>query len=370
MALLPAFQLPDPSHAAQSQSFPSSIETPLVGLAACALLKPLPPCFSRLILVCLFLRLLPRGLYKTYSPSTSICSGTTAVTAGAYCALSNATLIMASLRVPAPTPVPTSTLANRRSFHMPLSSHGMPKAPRALSPERPHRFSTILLPSPPAETSPMTPLSPGPMSPPMSAKSFGTFIDSAPSTPAYSPRQEGGEWSNSQITILRPMSSSSLPSSPTEPAWEMMAPVKQPPSDHHSVVRPKLSTASSTPFALSKPIKRSKVAAPASTSVSPTTTTAPKTVQATSEKDSLRKEAEERARKLVEEEEAATTKPHEAQDKSQPQPSPKTDTAPLGKLATRMKSLLRRNTSEKKKEKNKKQQQEFDRLEDAHWSEM
>ncbi|KAL1601323.1 hypothetical protein SLS59_005477 [Nothophoma quercina] len=271
----------------------------------------------------------------------------------------------------------------------------MPKAPRALSPERPHRFTTIILPDSPAESSPMTPLSPGSMSPPMSAKSFGTFIDSAPSTPAYSPRQVGEEWGNSQIAILRPMSSSSLPSSPTEPAWEMMDPVKKPDNitateEARSLIRPKLPTAASTPLALSKPVKRTKPAA----LIRATTTDVPKvrkdssvstnekkslaSAETTAEEDTLRKEAEAQARKLVEEEEAAAAptakSPPAATTKSQevvaPEPSPKTDAAPLGKLATRMKSLLRRNTSEKKKEKKSKPAQEFDRLEDAHWSEM
>jgi pyruvate dehydrogenase phosphatase len=290
---------------------------------------------------------------------------------------------MASLRVPAPTPVPTSTLAKRRSFHMPLSSHGMPKAPRALSPERPHRFSAFGSPNSPSGSSPMTPLSPGPMSPPMSAKSFGTFIDSAPSTPAYSPRDLGGEWCSSQITILRPMSSSSLPSSPTEPSWDMMAPAKQPmtvrASEGRAIVRPELSTASSTPLALSKPVKRTKPALP----VRATTTEIPKIAQVSSGEEALRRQAEAQARMLVEAEEAASAstttviaaspsvpKPRESGDNLQPEPSPKADTAPLGKLATRMKSLLRRNTSEKKKEKKPKSQQEFISLDDAHWTEM
>ncbi len=219
----------------------------------------------------------------------------------------------------------------------------------------------------------MTPLSPAPMSPPMSAKSFGTFIDSAPSTPAYSPRQEGGEWGNSQITILRPMSSSSLPSSPTEPAWEMMAPIKQPahvspPLKDCSIVKPKLTTASSSPLILSKPVKKTKSVPPKD--MAPTDDR--KMTKLSTKEDKLRQNAEMQARKLVEEQEvaAATNRPQETADNSPPEPSPKTDTAPLGKLATRMKSLLRRNTSEKRKEKKGKTQQEFDRLEDAHWSEM
>lgn len=150
----------------------------------------------------------------------------------------------------------------------------------------------------------------------------------------------------------------------------MMAPVKQPVNvipaqQDRTLARPKLPTAASTPLALSKPIKRVKPAAPTRAA----TTDVPKVTKTTSEEEALRKKAEAQARKLVEEEEAVA-KSHEATEKSQPESSPKTDTAPLGKLATRMKSLLRRNTSEKKKEKKSKPQQEYDRLDDAHWSEM
>lgn len=144
-----------------------------------------------------------------------------------------------------------------------------------------------------------------------------------------------------------------------------------PPLGDHSLARAKLSATPPTPLVLSKPVKRSKPGAPGNATGSPNAGEASKSAQSTSEEDALRKEAEEQARKLVEGEgEAAAPKLQELHDKSQPEPSPKTDTAPLGKLATRMKSLLRRNTSEKKREKNKKQHQEFDRLEDAHWSEM
>lgn len=178
------------------------------------------------------------------------------------------------------------------------------------------------------------------------------------------------------------MSSSSLPSSPTEPTWEMMAPVKQPAAvtvtEGRGLARPKLSAASSTPLALSKPTKRNKPSIPARA-----ITDVSKVSKTISEEELLRREADAKARRLVEAEEAAAvsevtavtvpvaiSKLQEAGDKLQPEPSPKTDSAPLGKLATRMKSLLRRNTSEKKKEKKVKPLQEFDRLEDAHWTEM
>lgn len=254
----------------------------------------------------------------------------------------------------------------------------MPKAPRALSPERSHRFSTIILPNSPAESSPMTPQSAGPMSPPMSARSFGTFIDSAPSTPAYSPRQVGDEWDQSTIAILRPMSSSSAPSSPTEPDWEMVSPLKQQPlpaRKDSAVTRKQLlsstSLTSHRPFVLSKPAKRTKPAAPTRA-----TTDVAKSPKTNSKEEVLRAEAEVQARKLVQQEEeesaAAEAKSQEATEKPQAEQasSPKTESAPLGKLATRMKSLLRRNTTEKKKEKKAKAYQEVDRLEDVHWSEM
>ncbi|PZD33031.1 PTC1, serine threonine protein phosphatase [Pyrenophora tritici-repentis] len=94
-----------------------------------------------------------------------------------------------------------------------------------MSSERPHRFSAKSYPPPALVHTPMTPRSLGPMSPPpMSAKSFGTFIDSEPSTPAYSPRMDHG-WDDSSVVLVRPMSSSSEPSSPTEPVWRMLQPL-------------------------------------------------------------------------------------------------------------------------------------------------
>jgi hypothetical protein len=150
----------------------------------------------------------------------------------------------------------------------------------------------------------------------------------------------------------------------------MMAPFKRPaptetdPADKDlTIVEPKLSSATSPisipPIEFSKPVRRPK---PASRKTVP--------VISTNGEDILRKEAEAQARKLVAEEEEEATKVQGATEKSQSEHSPKADTAPLGKLATRMKSLLRRNTSEKKKEKKGRTHPEVDRLEDIHWSEM
>lgn len=45
--------------------------------------------------------------------------------------------------------------------------------------------------------------------------------------------------------------------------------------------------------------------------------------------------------------------------------------APLGKLASKMKSMLRRkSTSDKKKEKKEKEKDYYDPVEDVHWTEM
>jgi hypothetical protein len=149
----------------------------------------------------------------------------------------------------------------------------------------------------------------------------------------------------------------------------MMAPLKQPAnatttSKDRTTARPELSSAVSQPISLSKPTKRTKPTVPVRA-----ITDIPKSTKTSSEEDLLRREAEAQAKKLVEDDETSA-KSHDLIENSQPEPSPKTDTAPLGKLATRMKSLLRRNTSEKKKEKKSKPYQEVDRLEDVHWSEM
>jgi pyruvate dehydrogenase phosphatase len=59
-----------------------------------------------------------------------------------------------------------------------------------------------------------------------------------------------------------------------------------------------------------------------------------------------------------------TNKTHEEQ-------TPVTSPAPFGKLASKMKFMLRRrSTDNKKKQKKEKEQIEVDRIEDVHWTEM
>ncbi|KAF2637388.1 hypothetical protein P280DRAFT_101629 [Massarina eburnea CBS 473.64] len=114
-----------------------------------------------------------------------------------------------------------SSSTGRTSLFPPLSDHGMPKSPSPRSPDGkllPHRFSG--LPPSPRPSGPLTP-----KTPPMSAKSFGTFIDSEPSTPARSPRT-GSSWDNSTLVLLTPVPS---PSTPAEPPWDMVVPMQEPP---------------------------------------------------------------------------------------------------------------------------------------------
>lgn len=220
-----------------------------------------------------------------------------------------------------------------------------------MSPERPHRFSALGLPSPAFTSGNMSPRSPGPMSPPMSAKSFGTFIDSEPSTPAYSPRMDY-EWDSSTLVLLRPMSSSSEPSTPTEPAWDMMAPIKLSQRLPPKSSRPKNSAVTahenSTGTSLSAPpVKKSRSAKPAKEAR--VIDLCQKENQAPQEED-----LEDDEKKQLQEESATNA-----------------SSAPLGKLASKMKLMLRRkNTNEKKKQKKEKDYYDVDRMDDVHWTEM
>lgn len=258
---------------------------------------------------------------------------------------------MATLSVPSPQPVSASFGANRRQFHRPLSTHGLPKEPRTLSPERPHRFSALGFPSPSFTSDPMSPRSPGPMSPPMSAKSFGTFIDSEPSTPAYSPRMDD-DWDSSTLVLLRPTSSSSEPATPTEPVWDMMTPMKLPQkptttirAKGPSIIAPK--EISSGTSLSSHPVKQAKVARPLKeirvVDLSQIENQAPRTEDIDVD----------------------------AKDKLQEEQHNNASAAPLGKLASKMRLMLRRkSTNDKKKQKKEKDYYEVDHMDDVHWTEM
>ncbi|KAK3201802.1 hypothetical protein GRF29_164g761457 [Pseudopithomyces chartarum] len=249
-----------------------------------------------------------------------------------------------------------------RTEYSPLSSHGMPKEPALLSPDslvtQPHRFSGLppsprpghthrfsggLPPSPrPSEPrSPLPPVSPmpalspsfsGPMSPPMSAKSFGTLIDSEPSTPAYSPRM-GSNWDSSTLVLLPPVKSSDP--SPHEPKWEMLVPLQKPPKKRFSRHKPKMSVSKDVPVITS-------------VSSHPAKPIPINTIQEEKPKENHAPVEEEKESKDAEGESVQSD--------------------PLGKLALRMKSLLKRRSNGEKKE--KKPRFELDRVETVHWTEL
>ncbi|KAI4648629.1 uncharacterized protein J4E78_008692 [Alternaria triticimaculans] len=214
-----------------------------------------------------------------------------------------------------------------------------------MSPERPHRFSaksTKSYPPPALVHTPMTPQSLGPMSPPpMSAKSFGTFIDSEPSTPAYSPRMDH-QWDDSSVVLVRPMSSSSEPSSPTEPVWRMLQPlpVKAPPKPKASTVRAQ----SKEPVSSAKEIS------------SQTSLSSHPTKQASY----VNRPHAIKLASLSQQDFPPKSEDIPQGDVTSPQPTASTPTAAaFGKLANKMKLMLRRkNTNAKKKEKKKREYEE------------
>ncbi|KAF2475983.1 uncharacterized protein BDR25DRAFT_212090 [Lindgomyces ingoldianus] len=226
---------------------------------------------------------------------------------------------------------------------MPLSNHGMPKTPLPTSPKgsiRSHRFGSLKSPVSPGPASP--PLSP-PMSPPMSARSFGTFIESAPSTPAFSPRPLSSHWDSSTLVLLSPLSPQSAPKSPTdpspvEPEWEMMPPSRRPAPEE--LFRPE----QLSPRPASDPFVPPKPWYPA------------KRVDDPSQKENQPPTSGE------------TTEDADAEGNAREEQS---NSAAFGKLATRMKSILRRKApGEKKIKKQRRHEQDLDYMEDVHWSEM
>lgn len=177
----------------------------------------------------------------------------------------------------------------------------------------------------------------------MSARSFGTFIDSEPSTPAYSPRT-GSSWDGSTLVLLSPVSSAA--SSPTEPAWQMMKP-------------PKRMTRHKPQPSLKKEI--SLGAAMSGTPVVPAIREEEATPEKKEKQDTLSEDEKENA-------------PNEKQPETTDQE--KTLSQPLERLTTRMKSLLRQRSETnakrraEKMEKKQKRYLELDRVETTHWTEL
>jgi hypothetical protein len=236
--------------------------------------------------------------------------------------------------------VPHTSDTNRR----PLSTHGMPRPPRVTSPNEPHRFSRRSISPQESNAGYLSPRTPGLMSPPMSARSFGTFIDSEPSTPAYSPRMEY-DWDSSTPVRLRPMSSCSEPGSPTEPVWEMMKPVESAPRAQFPLNTNRkepsaiMTTMTSAPRLASPPTKREK----------------------SSSKPKL----------SIQSEVAHSLPKNESEEVQTPIEQPTgVSTAPLGKLASKMRLMLRRKSTADKKKKERKEKDYYSPVEEVHWTEM
>ncbi|KAL6170710.1 hypothetical protein ACJQWK_03676 [Exserohilum turcicum] len=165
--------------------------------------------------------------------------------------------------------------------------------------------------------------------PPMSAKSFGTFIDSEPSTPAYSPRMDN-EWNDSSVVLVRPMSSSSEPSSPAEPSKAPAVNAKE--------------ISSNTSLASHQTREARHISHP--------------------KEFKLADLSQQHYPPKCEDIQPTEEDPDE-------QKSGTPTSATFGKIASKMKLMLRRkNTNTNKKEKKKRHYEEVDRIEDRHWTEM
>ncbi|KAF1955409.1 hypothetical protein CC80DRAFT_493292 [Byssothecium circinans] len=229
----------------------------------------------------------------------------------------------------------------KNSLFPSVSDHGMPKSRSPQLPDGnllPNRFSGVGLPTSPRPSEP-------PMSPPLSARSFGTFIDSEPSTPAYSPRT-GSSWEGSTLVLLSPVPSS--PETPAEPTWEMMVPIQKPPKKR------------SNRFSRKPTLVRHCTIDDKEVGVNTSLTSHPvKHIRSHSEKG-IHTTTEEPDEEKAE-------KPKKKEDDEEEQ----THNAPLDRLALKMRSLLRRRSDpDKKAEKKWKGYDELQRMETSHWTEL
>lgn len=168
------------------------------------------------------------------------------------------------------------------------------------------------------------------------------------------------------MVLLRPTSSSSEPSSPTEPTWDMMVPLKVPMRNMPSATRPKEATVASREIKpVSKETKFDTKTIKPNTSLSSHPTKKIKPVHRPKEIRIVDfQPREDVTPKKVDIDVATTIKSPGAQ-------SSVTSPAAFGKLASKMKFMLRRrSTGDKKKPKKEKEPMEVDRLEDMHWTEM
>lgn len=272
--------------------------------------------------------------------------------------------------------VPTASIANRR----PLSNHGMPKPPRIASPDRTHRFEGLGFSRDSFQTEYASPITPGPLSPPMSARSFGTVIDSEPSTPAYSPRMDY-DWDGSSLVLLRPMTSSSEPASPSEPAWDMLSPVQITQRNNmRSIVKSRVAEvrASSKPAEIKLgpvPVKRIKMSSPKVPSQQEVRVIEPAKVIESPQVGYVLPQPERRevrspkpAASPIFEEKIPPTQAKEVLPGEQK--TTESAAAPLNKLASKMKSMLRRRSATDSHKEKKKKRTDYYEVQDVHWTEM
>ncbi|PVI08383.1 hypothetical protein DM02DRAFT_607799 [Periconia macrospinosa] len=237
------------------------------------------------------------------------------------------------------------TTSRQQSKQSGLSTFGMTRPTPPQSPDeglRPGKFARVGLPSSPRPSDP--PLTP--MSPPMSARSFGTVIDSEPSTPAYSPRS-GSSWDDSRLVLLPPVPSS--PTTPAEPVWDMMVPIQKAPKKRplRFSMKPSLSRQPTTNSEKDVDPKTALSSHPAK----------PKHLRSQSEKEILHhlyppSEKEQES--------------EEVKSEGETQNAP-----PLDRLALKMKQLLRRKSDTDRRSTDKKwKNYELQRMETSHWTEL
>ncbi|CAI6339770.1 unnamed protein product [Periconia digitata] len=243
--------------------------------------------------------------------------------------------------------VSSSSTTKHHSNLAGLSAFGMTRPTPPQSPDnglRPGKFARMGLPSSPRPSDP--PLTP--MSPPMSARSFGTIIDSEPSTPAYSPRS-GSSWDESRLVLLSPVPPS--PSTPAEPSWDMMVPIQKAPKKRPRRFSRKPSLARKSTSISEKEIEtRTALSSHPARSSHLRSHSHKETYYPTSRdisEETTEKEKEGEEGKVDEEE-----------------------TTQLDRLALKMKALLRRKSDTDRRTEKKWGNLELQRMETSHWTEL
>jgi hypothetical protein len=234
-----------------------------------------------------------------------------------------------------------------------LSIFGMSRPTPPQSPDeglRPGKFARVGLPSSPRPSDP--PLTP--RSPPMSARSFGTIIDSEPSTPAYSPRA-GYSWDDSRLVLLPPVPSS--PSTPAEPVWDMMVPIQKAPKK-----RPR--RFSRKPSLARQPTTTSDKEIEAKTALS-SHPARPAHLRSQSQNDFYYHHPT--SKEMTE---GASEKEHDEEEAKGDDEETAQSGLSFDNLTLKMKALLRRKSDTDRRTEKKWKNLELQRMETSHWTEL